>query len=86
MTWFLSAVMSAKRTDEGAGGNKIDTLSDGTKVLRRCHEDGGKTQNLESSIAKYVNILELSLLVFFLFVLGRFFKLMSIALPDILRR
>lgn len=61
---FLSAVMSAKRKDEGVGGNKIDTLSDGTKVLRRCHEDGGKTQNLESSIAKYVDILELSLLVF----------------------
>lgn len=42
---FLSAVMSAKRKDEGVGDNKIDTLSDGTKVLRRCHEDGGKTQN-----------------------------------------
>ena len=56
--------MSAKRKDEGVGGNKIDTLSDGTKVLRRCHEDGGKSQNLESSIAKYVDILELSLLVF----------------------
>ena len=56
--------MSAKRKDEGVGDNKIDTLSDGTKVLRRCHEDGGKTQNLESSIAKYVDILELSLLVF----------------------
>ena len=58
-------MVSAKRKDEGVGGNKIDTLSDGTKDLRRCHEDGGKSQNLESSIAKYVDILELSLLVFF---------------------